>query len=250
MKIAIFAGPTLSGDPLLAKCDVTWLPPVAQGDVYWAVRAGARAIGIIDGRFESTPAVWHKEILWALSRGVHVFGAASMGALRAAELAPFGMVGVGKIFRDFQRGVLTDDDEVAVLHAPEEMHYRPLTVAMVDIRATIGAAREADILSPRCAAAVTGAAKAQFFKERTWALILDRAHRNGALKREIEKFARWLPDNRVELKRSDARQLVRRLRRLARDPKFESFHASFRFSNTVFWQTLTKELKCKGGRSP
>jgi len=65
-----------------------------------------RVIGIVDGYFERVPAVWHKEILWAMSRGVHVLGAASMGALRAAELHPFGMVGVGAIFEGFRDGEL------------------------------------------------------------------------------------------------------------------------------------------------
>ena len=53
------------------------------------------AIGLIDGYFERVPSVSHKEILWAMSQGIVVIGAASMGALRAAELAPFGMLGVG-----------------------------------------------------------------------------------------------------------------------------------------------------------
>ena len=48
----------------------------------------AEAIGIIDGYFERVPSVWHKEILWAMAEGIHVFGSASMGALRAAELLP------------------------------------------------------------------------------------------------------------------------------------------------------------------
>src|SRR5688572_32760283 len=50
--------------------------------------------------------------------GVRVFGAASMGALRAAELQPFGMIGVGQVFQAYRRGHLTDDDEVAVAHGP------------------------------------------------------------------------------------------------------------------------------------
>ena len=41
-------------------------------------------VGVIDGAFLSGPAVWHREIIWALSQGVQVLGAASMGALRAA----------------------------------------------------------------------------------------------------------------------------------------------------------------------
>lgn len=241
MRPAIFVGPTLAADPVLGERDVAWLPPAAQGDVYRAVRKGARLIGIIDGRFENTPAVWHKEILWALSCGAHVFGAASMGALRAAELAPFGMVGVGAIFRDFASGRLTDDDEVAVLHAPVEFGHRPLTEAMVDIRATVDQALKARILSAKGAAVVTRAAKAQFFKERTWPEIVERARGEGATKRELARLERWLPANRVSVKRRDARLLVRRLRAMAKRP-FEPFRATFRFADTVFWRTLKDEL--------
>ena len=61
-------------------------------------------IGLIDGYFDGVPAVAHKEILWALDQGIRVLGAASMGALRAAELAPFGMEGVGAIWRDYADG--------------------------------------------------------------------------------------------------------------------------------------------------
>ena len=62
------------------------LPPVAQGDVLRALAHQPRLIGIIDGYFDTVPAVWHKEILYAMERGVHVFGASSIGALRAVEL--------------------------------------------------------------------------------------------------------------------------------------------------------------------
>ena len=71
-----------------------YLPPAEQGSVVRAVRAyQPRAIVLIDGSFGKVPAVRHKEILWALAKGIPVFGRASMGALRAAELAGFGMQG-------------------------------------------------------------------------------------------------------------------------------------------------------------
>ena len=60
-------------------------------------------IGIIDGYFEIVPTVWHKEILWAMAQGIHVFGAASIGALRAAELDAFGMRGIGRIYEAVPR---------------------------------------------------------------------------------------------------------------------------------------------------
>ena len=65
-----------------------------------------------------------QEILYAMSAGAEVAGAASVGALRAAELSPFGMIGIGSIYRPFAAGHWTDDDEVAVMHATEYLAFR------------------------------------------------------------------------------------------------------------------------------
>ncbi len=91
MRAAIFVGPTLP--PRLRPTDPLWewRPPVRQGDVYRVAQTRPDAIGIIDGYFEIVPTVWHKEILWAMAQGIPVYGAASIGALRAAELDVFGM---------------------------------------------------------------------------------------------------------------------------------------------------------------
>ncbi len=87
MTAIVFVGPTLRPEEIEEAGDFIALPPVAQGDVYRAALRRPRAIGIIDGFFSGAASVWHKEILWAMSEGVPVFGAASMGALRAAEAA-------------------------------------------------------------------------------------------------------------------------------------------------------------------
>ena len=130
MRAVIFAGPSLPPNARLAwGLDIDWRPPVRQGDLYRAALGRPAVIGVIDGYFEVTPTVWHKEILWAMTQGIHVFGAASIGALRAAELDVFGMKGIGRIYEDFRDGVLEDDDEVAVLHGPDELGYPPLTEA-------------------------------------------------------------------------------------------------------------------------
>ena len=86
---------------------------------------------IVDGYFDTVPSVWHKEILVAMQRGVHVFGASSMGALRAAELHPFGMVGIGQVYEWYRDGTIDADDEVAVAHGPAEFAFA----------ATVGLAR-------------------------------------------------------------------------------------------------------------
>ena len=82
-----------------------------------AVSAGATVIGIVDGYFEYVAPVWHKEILYALSSGCTVLGAASMGALRACECAAFGMRGIGRIFEDYREGVRTFLEPTAAHHS-------------------------------------------------------------------------------------------------------------------------------------
>ena len=113
----VFLGPTLTLDEGRAVLDAQYLPPAGHGDVLRAALRRPRVIAIVDGVFERQPAVWHKEILFALSKGIHVYGAASMGALRAAELDEFGMRGIGEVYRAYADGTLEDDDEVAVAHA-------------------------------------------------------------------------------------------------------------------------------------
>ena len=104
MNAFVFCGPTIASADVGLYLDATLLAPASQGDLYRAAQHRPAMIGIIDGCFHHVPSVWHKEILWALSEGIPVYGGASMGALRAAELAPFGMRGVGKIFEDVASG--------------------------------------------------------------------------------------------------------------------------------------------------
>src|SRR5258706_16458010 len=128
MSIFVFLGPTLAVAEASRILDATYLPPVAMGDLYDLMKREPempRVIAIIDGLFETVPAVWHKEILFALSQGVHVIGSSSMGALRAAELHSFGMKGIGKIFEAYRDGVLDADDEVAVVHGDASSGFLP-----------------------------------------------------------------------------------------------------------------------------
>ena len=66
-----------------------------KGDIYRVIVSGVKTIILIDGVFHSTPSVWQRELLQAMEEGIRVLGASSMGALRAAELHPFSMIGYG-----------------------------------------------------------------------------------------------------------------------------------------------------------
>ena len=205
MRAVIFAGPSLppNARPDLGL-DIDWRPPVRQTEFYRAALDRPAVIGIIDGYFEVTPTVWHKEILWAMAQGIHVFGAASIGALRATELDVFGMKGIGRIYEDFRDGVFQDDDEVAVLHGPEELGYPPLTEAMVNIRATFNAAVRAGVIAATRADALIATAKGLFYKDRTYETMLHAADVSGLPDKSLRDFADWLAAGRVDQKRLDA----------------------------------------------
>ena len=240
MTLYVFLGPSLPLAAARALCPAVYLPPVRLGDVHRCVAfGGATAIAIIDGYFERVPAVWHKEILWALANGIAVAGASSMGALRAAELAPFGMIGVGCIFEAYRRGVFPgfegepfeDDDEVAVVHAPAEAGW-VATEAMVNIRATLAAASAAGVIPPPLCRRLAALAKAMFYKERSWATLLRRAEADGDDGETLARLRAWLPEGRIDQKRADAVALLHRLH--AEPPPQPA--VPFAFADTSLWR--------------
>jgi hypothetical protein len=204
MRAVIFAGPSLPPSARPLDLAGEWRPPARQGELYREALGRPAVIGLIDGYFEATPTVWHKEILWAMAQGIHVFGAASIGALRAAELDAFGMRGIGRIYEDFRDGVLADDDEVAVLHGPAELEYPPVTEAMVNLRATLAVATRQGVVAAPFATDLTRMAKAMFYKRRTWRTLLDAAAASGLGTVELDQLEGWLPAGRVDQKRHDA----------------------------------------------
>ena len=235
MTAIIFAGPSLPPRLRPALAGVEWRPPVRQGDLYLAALQRPALIVIIDGYFERVPTVWHKEILWAMAEGIHVYGAASTGALRAAELADFGMKGVGRIYRQFHNGELTDDDEVAVLHGPPEVGYVQLTEPMVDVRVTIERAVEHGVITSELAAPLVEIAKSLFYKERTYETILTAAAGRGLGQAALDRFATWLPDGRVGQKRIDAEQMLDAMREHLKRG-VTPFKATYRFAHTFAWE--------------
>jgi hypothetical protein len=217
---------------------VICLAPVTQGDVYRVARTHPRAIGIIDGYFDGVPSVWHKEILWAMTHGIHVFGSASMGALRAAELHKFGMRGVGRIFEDYRDGRLEDDDEVAVLHGPSETGFVPISEPMVNIRATLARAAQGRVIGTATAQTLCDMAKQLFYQDRTWDALFDRASAQGLLAEELRSFQDWLPDGKVDLKREDALAMLTAMRELLASeapPK----RVTYSFEWTDMWDEVT-----------
>jgi len=202
--LVVFLGPSLPAALAgrIAPCRV--LPPARSGDLLAVLSARPLAIALVDGVFETVPSVWHREILEALQAGVAVFGGGSLGALRAAELERHGMVGVGRIFRWVKSGVLEDDAEVALLHAPAEWGHAPVTLPLVNVRAAAEDARARNVLRPAEARALVEAAEGIHFTERTWAAVLAAAPLRPATREALRSLLPALPDPKA----SDARATI------------------------------------------
>jgi hypothetical protein len=238
VNVFVFTGPTLAPEEARLVLDAIYLPPVSQGDVYRVAVKRPQAIGIIDGYFERVPAVWHKEILWAMSQGIHVFGSASMGALRAAELAAFGMEGIGAVFEAYRDGALEDDDEVAVAHGAAETGYYATSEAMVNIRCTLAAAAAAGVLHPATRAALERIAKSLYYPERTYPLILSRAAGGVLPTVELDALRDWLPAGRINRKREDALAMLGLMRERL-DAGLKPKHVVYCLQHTDIWdQTM------------
>jgi hypothetical protein len=209
MTTVLFAGPSIHGLRISDADEFVLSPPAACGDIVRAVRSGANTICLVDGFFAGERAVWHKEILFALSEGVRVLGASSMGALRAAECDRFGMEGVGTIYADYRDGRRTDDADVALLHGPADMSFRPLTLPLVDAEATIAAMESGAAVSRAEARDLVAAARSIHFSRRTWRSVIAASATTRAREEGLHAAAATF---RVEQKKADALVLIARLR--------------------------------------
>ena len=164
-----------------------------------------------------------------------------MGALRAAELAAFGMVGVGDIFKDYASQVIEDDDEVTLAHAPAGRNYQPASEAMINIRHTIAKAVQEGILSAATAKCLAQIGKALFYPCRTYEEILEEGLRRQLPAAELQALRAWLPAGRVDRKRLDALAMLSRMREDMRlYPRRKK--VDFCFAHTDCWREAQREL--------
>jgi hypothetical protein len=187
------------------------LPPVKRGDLEFAKLYDPEIIAIIDGEFYQSLAVSPKEVLPFLERGVRVYGAASMGALRAVELEKFGMIGIGKVFRLFRLKLLECDDEVALAYCP--LTYKAYSEPLVNTRYALRLAIRNGIVTRAESARVLEILKRTYFPERTRHFLLSVASATLGSKR-ARAFEDFLAAHPVNAKAEDAKSLMLELSRL------------------------------------
>lgn len=174
-RLAVFAGPSLPPQERPALEDVTYLPPAARGDVERVARE-YDAVLLIDGVFHHDLAPSPKECYAAL-RHARMFGTASMGALRAAECAPYGFTPLGAIAGWYTHDAIDGDDEVAVLTHPDT--HEALTVPLVNVRYVAWLAYRAGIINADERSAFIRSAREIFYMDRGWDDVIELAPRSA-----------------------------------------------------------------------
>ena len=236
----VFLGPSLS---LREARDILpsaiFRPPAAQGDLLAAVNQdGTEVIGLIDGTFHQTLSVWHSEVCYLLSRGVSVFGASSMGALRAVETEIFGTVGVGTVFGWYRDGLITGDDEVALVHGIEETGFRPMSLALVNIRASLYQAVSRNLLAASCAEQVIEVARSLHYPDRQAYTIIQRCQELRLTEPALIAVERALTIDVVDVKQADAREMMTRMREVLDGSAPRPPRVAFEFSRSSVFETL------------
>jgi hypothetical protein len=235
LKICIFVGPSLNDTRL--NHAIMRFGPAQLGSIYLAAKAGYRIIGLVDGIFGNVPAVWHKEILFVLDQGCVVCGSSSIGALRAAELHAYGMRGIGLCYRLYRAGVITDDDEVAVLHGDASTNYAHLSEPLINARFTLRKLRRLAFLTVNQEVEIVTRFKAIHFSERTFPelkRIIISAFGDGEGNRIHALFRSYYRD----IKKEDGQQLADYLLSSPSSPRSSGF-----FLRTGHWRRQFEELE-------
>jgi TfuA protein len=217
----VFLGPSLARADAADLLVAEYRPPIRRGDLE-SVEPG-RPVVILDGEFDQSLSVSPKEILRCLHAGSAVVGASSMGALRAAELAPLGMIGIGRVFDLFRTGQIDGDDEVAVSYCPLTMQAH--TIPLVNIRCWLESARCAGCLGSIERERILRRARRVFYADRTPERVLAVLADCVGIERFEKLRERGLAEI-PDVKADDARkalsamgQFVRRLNATREEPK-------------------------------
>ncbi|MFG3531976.1 TfuA-like protein [Streptomyces sp. NPDC047917] len=186
MAVHVFVGPSCP-EPVVGQRhpNIVVHGPIRHGDLFPRAFSAGDVVVIVDGIYHQRLALRHKEILDALARGVAVIGAASIGALRAAELDRFGMIGVGRVYSWYRDGVFDGDDAVSVAHG-ETGSFTGLNVPLVNVHAAILAAQEAGVLTQQAGQILMARMEREYYPLRTRERILAAAREH-----DERTFADW-----------------------------------------------------------
>lgn len=208
VKVIVYTGLSLPFDEAKEILDshddvnVVYKRPIQRGDLSLALKENPNIIAIIDGVFHQNSAVGHKEILNVIDKGVEVYGASSMGALRASELDSLGMIGVGYCYEQYASGNIDSDDDVAVMLDSETLEA--LSVPLINMRYVFDNAVDENIITENERNELLNIAKKTFYPKRNYAQTLAESDLDNDKKGKLINFIRESKD----IKKEDAKELL------------------------------------------
>lgn len=211
-KIIIYAGLSLPFSEAKEILDshnnveVIYKRPIQRGDLNLALKENPDIIAIIDGVFHQNSAVGHKEILNVIKKGIKVYGASSMGALRASELDTLGMTGIGYVYNQYATGEVDSDDDVAVMLDSQTLE--PLSVPLINMKYVFTNAVEENIITEDEKDELLRISKETFYPKRNYAQTLSASSLDNDKKDRLIDFIRQSPD----IKKEDAKKLLRQIK--------------------------------------
>jgi hypothetical protein len=212
VKIIIYTGLSLPFDEakeILDSADgieVIYKRPIKRGDLSIALKENPDIIGIIDGVFHKNSAVGHKEILNVIKNGVKVYGASSMGALRASELDTLGMTGIGYVYNQYASGEVDSDDDVAVMLDSETLEA--LSEPLINMKYVFTNAVKENIITNDEKDELLSIAKKTFYPKRNYAQTLAQSSLDNDTKGILINFIR----ESVDIKKEDAKELLKTIK--------------------------------------
>ena len=208
IKIIVYGGLSLSFEESKKILDsnddveVIYKRPIQRGDLKQALNENPDIICIIDGVFHQNSAVGHKEILTVISRGIEVYGASSMGALRASELDSLGMTGIGYCYEQYANGNVESDDEVAVMLDSESLEA--LSIPLISMRYVFSSAVDEKIIDESQNDELIQIAKSIFYPKRNYSVVLSKSNLDNDTKGKLINHIRETED----IKKQDAKKLL------------------------------------------
>ena len=213
VKVIIYTGLSLPFDEAKEILDssesveVIYKRPIKRGDLSLALKENPDIIGIIDGVFHQSSAVGHKEILNVIKNGVEVYGASSMGALRASELDTLGMIGIGYVYNQYASGEVDSEDDVAVMLDSETLEA--LSEPLINMKYVFTNAVSENIITENEKDELLKIAKKTFYPKRNYAQTLAESDLDNDTKSNLINFIRESPD----IKKEDAKDLLKTIKK-------------------------------------
>lgn len=211
-KIIVYAGlsiPFSEAKEILDSTDdieVIYKRPIQRGDLSLAIKENPDIIAIIDGVFHQNSAVGHKEILNVIKKGIEVYGASSMGALRASELDTLGMCGIGYVYDQYATGEVDSDDDVAVMLDSETLEA--LSEPLINMKYVFENAVGENIITEEEKNELLTIAKKTYYPKRNYGQTLSSSSLDEDTKNLLIDFIRQSPD----IKKEDAKKMLEHIK--------------------------------------